>query len=190
MSHEGLTAAPFALIGIFLGSFMPITVIAMIIADESWTFNFNTLSDLGVSSNEMVSLMFNGGCMLGGLLMSIVGIGRALIREERLDKTCGAVLALAGIFLFLVGIFTKDCISIHEAVALLYFLLILAAMIISIAADYKMGRVLTATLTSILIVITIASVPGFFFAGFEVIMVGCTYVWMTAQGLSLAFSKN
>ncbi len=190
MSHERLPVAPFAAIGIFLGTVMPLLLISEILADGNWVFNYNTLSDLGVSDNETVALMFNGACMIGGPLISVFGIGKAMIKTDRLDKACGAALVLAGIFLFLVGIFTKDHLSFHIPVSFLYFVLMLAAMFISMSADCKRERRLSAIFTSILIVITFASIPGFYFAGFEVIMVGCTYVWMTIQSLTLAFVKN
>lgn len=190
MSHERLSKAPVAALGIFLGAVMPLLLISEIIADGNWTFNYNTLSDLGVSDIETVALMFNGACMIGGLLMSVFGIGKAMVQTDRLDKACGASLALAGIFLFLVGIFTKDSLSFHIPVSFMYFVLMLIAMFISISADYKNGRRIPAVFTSILLVITFASVPGFYFAGFEVIMVGCTYVWMTIQSLALGFCKN
>lgn len=190
MSHEGLPAAPFAAIGIFLGAVMPLMLISEIFIDGNWTFDYNTLSDLGASDNELVACMFNGACMFGGLLISVFGIGKYLIRTDQLDKACGAAMVLAGIFLFLVGIFTKDNLAFHIPVSFMYFILMMAAMFISMFADFRRDRKLTAAFTSILIVITFASIPGFYFAGFEVIMVGCSYVWMIFQSLSLAFGKD
>ena len=185
---RGPSTAPFSIIGIFVGASLPIMLAVAIFMDGTWTFNVNTLSDLGVSDNQVAADLFNASCILGGLLIALVGFGKITL-EEDLDVTVGYTLVIAGALLFLVGIFIKGEPA-HIPLAILFFIFATCAIIISMISDYRKKRRMSATISSILIVIAFGSMPGFNYAGVEVIAMLCIYSWFIVQGLTLAFSKS
>lgn len=189
MSLKELSPVPFSMAGIVLGTVIPMALVVAIFMDGSWTFNENSLSDLGISDNPTVATIFNSICMLGGGLMAIVGLGKA-INGEDLDKTCGKCLVVAAVFLFLVGVFPKNQLEIHVLVALIFFSMTTAAIVTSMVSDYRNKRRLSATISSILLVIAIAAIPGFTYKGLEVIGFVCMYMWFLVQGFSLTFSNH
>ncbi len=188
MVTKKMSAAPFAAIAIFLGAIMPFMFAIAIFMDGYWTFDVNTLSDLGVSYDSTVANLFNYTCIIGGIFIAIYGCGKVFLKED-LDCVSGFLLAISGLLLIGIGIFTKDY-DIHVYLAMTYFMLASVALIVSMVSDSKHGRMVTAAISAILVVIVIASFPGFDMAGVEVITTVAFCVWMIAQGFSLVFSKN
>ena len=112
-----------------------------------------------------------------------------MFAKSGLDSASAFFLALGGVFLVGVGVFTEDYCA-HNYIAWMFFLWMTIAIIISMVADSKNGRMITAAISAIVFIVIIASFPGFSIAGIEVISVAGMCVWLIAQGLSLAFSKN
>ncbi len=189
MSLKELSPVPFSMAGIFLGTLLPIALVVAIFMDGSWTFNENSLSDLGVSDNPTVANIFNSVCMFGGVLMAIVGLGKVNLGKD-LDRTSGICLVIGAVFLFLVGVFPKDQLAIHICVAMVFFSMTTAAVLTSMVSDYRNKRRLSATISSILLVISLAAIPGFSYKGLEVIGFVCMYIWFLVQGFSLTFSNH
>jgi hypothetical protein len=75
-------------------------------------------------------------------------------------------------------------------VALIFFSMTTAAIVTSMVSDYRNKRRLSATISSILLVIAIAAIPGFTYKGLEVIGFVCMYIWFLVQGFSLTFSNH
>ena len=188
MVTKQISAAPFAMLAIFIGAIIPIMFAIAIFEDGFWTFDVNTLSDLGVSYDDTAAKIFNYTCIIGGILAAIVGLGKMFVKSG-LDSASAFFLALGGVFLVGIGLFTEDY-SIHNYLAYLFFALITISLIISMVADSRNGRMIIAAISAIVFVIMLASFPGFTSAGVEVICVVCMCVWLIAQGVSLAFSKN
>lgn len=188
MATRKISAAPFAFAGILVGALVPLLFTIAIFADANWTFDVNSLSDLGISSTKFAADLFNYTCMCAGILIALFAVGKFLIRCGA-DKASAVFLLLGGLFLIGVGIFTKDS-CYHNYITWLYFITVVIAMIISGINDWKHGRTLTTAITVISFTVIVGSIPGFTIAGAEVITVMAMCFWMLGQALSLAFSKD
>ena len=183
-----MSATPFAFVGIIAAVMIVLCFTVAICSAPNWEFNVNTLSDLGISEDGFTASLFNWTCIIGGILMIIFGVGKALVKKD-LDMVSAIFVAVAGLFLINVGIFTKGD-NMHLFMAYTFFTLCIIGMFISGISDWNHGRKLTTSVTVIVFVVFLASLPGFAVPGIEVIGVFGSCLWLAAQGLSLAFSKD
>ena len=181
--------APLSFAAILVGTLTPLLFAVAIMADGNWVFDYNSLSDLGISSNPTVAMIFNTTCMFTGVCTLIFGFGKVLM-SNKLDAVSGFLMGLSGIFLFLVGVLTKADIGPHLTVAITYFVLNFLAIAVSMVSDYRKGRLFMFSFSIILILIAIGCTFRFTYRGEEVIYVLSTCLWCMVQGLSLAFSKH
>lgn len=181
--------APLSFAAILGGTLTPLLFAVAILADGNWTFELNTLSDLGVSAKGTVAALFNSTCVVSGLCIAIFGFGKRVMSDS-LDSTSGLLMGLAGIFLILVGIFTKDSMDAHLFVAFSFFILNGLAMAICMVSDYRKNRFFVFSFNIALILILAASIFGFNYRGLEIVYVLCACAWCIVQGLSLSFSKD
>ena len=187
MDTKKMSPAPFAFIGIILGTMIPLAFSVAIFADGFWTFNINTLSDLGVSFEPLAANVFNYTCIIGGILMMVFGAGKLFIRSGK-DAASGFFVAIAGVFLMAVGIFNESY-SVHNLVAWSFFACATIALVVSLISDWEKGRKLTAAVSTTALFASVIAIPAFTLAGLEVICVLAFCLWIIGQGLSLAFSK-
>ena len=189
MFNKKACATPLALLGIFVGALLPLAFIVAIFADGSWTFNYNTLSDLGISSNQTAADIFNYSCIIGGILVGVFGVGKFIIKDGS-DAASGIVLGAAGFLFMLVGFITKDTLSLHIAIATVAGFLLLVAVVIGAYSDWNHGRLVAGAVGGIGVTISIATFVGLAFPGFEVVSIFAGLIWLIAEGASLAFSKD
>lgn len=187
MATKKLSAAPFAFVGILVAVLIPIAFSVAIFSDSYWTFNVNSLSDLGISYDAFTANLFNYTCMIGGALLIIFGLGKMYLKTG-LDSASAFFVALSGALLIGIGILNKSY-SIHEWIAYIFFLSTAIAMIVSMVSDSMKGRKFTTAISVIAVTVTIICIPGFTIYGVEVIFVMAVFLWLAGQGLSLAFSK-
>lgn len=123
-----------------------------------YDFGGNYLSDLGVREGAFA---FNIGVMSAGLITIPFawGLWNAL-REHILGKLGSLVCALAGIFLFLVGVFPEDQVPTHYIVSVSFFASLGVAVIILALPMIRspVFRRVAAPLTVVMIVLTIVLV--------------------------------
>ena len=89
--------------------------------DSGYVFGKNYLSDLGVSQGAWA---FNSGVVTAGLMMMVFswrGIGPVLGRAL-LARLGAALLALSGLLLVSIGIFTENSGEVHTVVSYAFFL--------------------------------------------------------------------
>jgi hypothetical membrane protein len=105
-----------------ISSTLPLTMIlASTVLEESFSWNRNALSDIGVSH---LAWLFNGALVIGGLLNLLFAVGlRSFIDKIVLLKMGVSLIMVSSISLTLVGVFTENYSSIHVLVALGYLLL-------------------------------------------------------------------
>ncbi len=123
-----------------------------------YDFGGNYLSDLGVGEGAFA---FNIGVMSAGLITIPFawGLWNAL-REHILGKLGSLVCALAGIFLFLVGVFPEDQVPTHYIVSVSFFASLGVAVIVLALPMIRshVFRRVAAPLTVVMIVLTIVLV--------------------------------
>ncbi|MDO5861684.1 MAG: DUF998 domain-containing protein [Thermoplasmata archaeon] len=191
MNATKRSPAPFAVIGIVAAFLFAVVWIVAAQSDSSWVLGENTLSDLGVSSVQFTADLFMYGCIITGILIFVFGLGKACC-ETRNSRAAGILVAAAGIFLVLVGIYNKDFGNgnIHVAVAYLLFLFLILAAIVSIAGDWAEGKRLSACATAILIVIVIGADIGNGLAYIEAVAVACALLWILIQSVKMILNLN
>jgi hypothetical membrane protein len=190
MATKQKSAAPFTMAGILAGALLPLVYAIAILSDSSWTFNVNTLSDLGSSDVEFTAKLFNCACIFGGALIAIFGIGKAYIRKN-LDALTGLLMVVGGICLACIGLATKaNDLEMHLLVTTVFFIMVFVAIILSMASDAMHGRKYAAAVGAIFLIIMIMVIPGFNYPGVEVIGAVTSCVWLVSQALSLSFSKD
>jgi len=187
MATKKLSAAPFAFVGLLVAALIPIAFSVAIFSDSNWVFNANSLSDLGISTDAFTANLFNYSCMVGGVLITIFGLGKMFIKNG-LDSASAFFLVIAGVLLVGVGIINKSY-DAHVYIACFFFACTAIALIISMVSDSMKGRKLTTAISVISVTVTIMCMPGFSIFGIEVIYVMAICLWLAGQGLSLAFSK-
>jgi hypothetical membrane protein len=104
--------------------------------DPEYTFLENYLSDLGVGPGAWA---FNSALMVTGVMLSLFAVFGLIpsLPPERLARMSGALLALAGMFLVNVGIFTEDAGDTHLVLSYAFFLTVLASLGMLVAAMYR-----------------------------------------------------
>lgn len=180
--------APFSLAVMLIGALTPLAFAIAAFSDGYWTFNINTLSDLGISSDDFARNLFTATCIIGGACTAFFGYGKLMLKHG-LDAAGGFILVIGGVFLIAVGIFDETTV-VHNYVAMGYFIMAGVAMFVSLFADYQNKRFLTLSATIVALCITFGSMPGFTIAGVEVISVVAICMWTFCQGLSFSFSKD
>ena len=90
-------------------------------SDANYTFGRNYLSDLGVGPGAWA---FNSGLIVAGVLLvlfSLLGL-RKLLGSLAISKIASALLAIDGILLACIGIFTEDYDPEHYILSVSFFL--------------------------------------------------------------------
>ncbi len=188
MSEYKSSPAPLAIAGICGAFAFAVLWLVAVFADSSWVFGENTLSDLGVSEVSAAADAFNFGCMITGCLVVIYGIGKAWSCKGYAAAS-GAYILVSGILLVLIGLFTEDSGNIHNYFAILFFILILLAVIITAVGDSKAGNNLFAAVGGIVALIAISGLFIESIEGAEAIAVICILAWLVFDSIKLALSK-
>lgn len=181
----------FGAIGIFVVFAFTVAVNIAAYGDPSWIFGENTLSDLGVSDVQLSADLFNYGCVIGGILICIVGLGKAVC-EQCANRASGMFLAFAGLLLLLIGFVHKDFDqgNTHLIIAILLFVFILAAALCSGYGDAKEGYRLNAAFTGIMILVAIGYAIGNSLAAAETVAVICALMWILSISVKMVFQAR
>lgn len=190
MNGNKHSRAGFCLAGILAAIVFTIMWFKAMDVNTAWEYGVNSLSDMGVSSDELAANLFNYGCMVTGILGIIFALGKVAF-EKNENRASGFLLFAACVFLFGIGIFTSDFGNgnLHYLIALLFFLFLYAAIIVAMIGNAKEGNVLTAAFTGGLVVIAIAMVFLSEFETYEVVAVACGLLWLVAESIKLGTSK-
>ncbi len=107
--------------GIISSTLPLIIILASTVLEESFSWNRNALSDIGVSH---LAWLFNSALVIGGLLNLLFAVGlRSFIDKTVWLKIGVSLIIVSSISLALVGVFTEYYSGIHVLVALGYLLL-------------------------------------------------------------------
>lgn len=108
---------------VILSICLPLLMILISIIMSPW-FNiwYNALSDLGHAAKSSVAPIFNLGLVIGGYLISILGIKYMILY----DKERTIILNYIGFMLILIGVYDEIYGKLHFLVSVLFFLGIIA----------------------------------------------------------------
>jgi len=105
-------------------------------SDPDYTFGENYLSDLGVGPGAWA---FNSALVITGVLLvlfSIMGV-RPMLGNQALSKVASAFLAVDGVMLTCIGIFTEDYDPEHYIFSISFFLTFLLTAVLMTIALWK-----------------------------------------------------
>ena len=109
------------ILGILASTLPLIMIFASTVLENSFSWNKNALSDIGVSQ---LSWLFNSALIVGGLLNLLFAFGlRSYLGKARWLKLGVWLFIASSISLALVGVFTENFSIIHGVVSLGYLLL-------------------------------------------------------------------
>ncbi|MBR2254569.1 MAG: DUF998 domain-containing protein [Candidatus Methanomethylophilaceae archaeon] len=163
--------------------------VSAVLFDGGWALWENTLSDLGVSENGVSRALFNSACVISGVCLSVFSVFMINVDGGWKGRTW-MFSAVGGLFLLLVGVFTKDEIDIHTAVAVTFGALCAFGMILHLIFDlYERDPVKSALLLVLTAVVIVSLIPGKI-AVSEPVMVVCLLVWVTYTGLDVYVNRN
>ena len=169
--------------------------LACYMADSSWTWGYNSITDFGISYGTAAANYFNYGLVTVGALLAVYGIGRLQYNKKRAGYAAGGIfLAMAGFTIVAIGLFTKDFqnADIHNFFAVLTATFLALALISITVQEYKEGMIFPLGV-AIFVVLAIASFALLFnFAKFEVyaIVAGLIWVLMDAAIMVVAGIKE
>jgi hypothetical membrane protein len=138
-AHENLRAVPNRIwisLGIVAPSIFLVLYSIAMASDPDYTFGKNYLSDLGVGPGAWA---FNSGLIIAGLflvLFSVRGI-RALLGSLTVSMLASAFLALDGLLLACIGVFTEAFDPEHYLFSISFFLTFLLTVWLMVVAMYK-----------------------------------------------------
>ena len=124
--------------------------------DPNWSYGMNMVSDLGVSEDPVVSMLFLTGCVGGGALFTVFGI-LAWKSVNKIPEGIPYILCIpAGICLMLIGIFTEGTAP-HNPSAYALMILALVAIVISIVMEHRKGSRFMPILYTVLLILSALS---------------------------------
>jgi hypothetical membrane protein len=122
--------------GIFASAIFLILYSTAMSLDPDYTFGKNYLSDLGVGPGAWA---FNSGLVLAGILLvvfSVMGV-RPLLGGLLISKVASTFLAVDGLLLMCIGIFTEDYDPEHYIFSISFFLTFLLTAALMVLALWK-----------------------------------------------------
>jgi len=128
-----------------LGAVIAYPFIGVSIVLTPW-FNFydNALSDLGnIAWNAPVAYVFNLGLILSGSLVAFFALTTSLKHRSWKYLLWSVSLTFASVFLMLIGVFPEDAGMIHRLVSTIFFLSLIAMMLIYSFCSRALGTTRT-----------------------------------------------
>lgn len=169
--------------------FFAICWISAALADRTWEFGVQTMSELGISDTA-ARYWFLIGCVGTGFCVTLYGMIEAANATLGLQRYFYRILPLAGVLLIGIGIFTMDFGKIHGFFAITFFLTIYVAMIVyALYATYE-KKTLISAITWIIIVIGAILLVLTKIAFVEPVFVILFMVWIGAIDMSKYIWKN
>lgn len=191
MKAFSCNTGPFAVIGIAMAFFFAMVWIVAASNDPNWSLGVNTLSDMGISDVQLTADLFMYGCMIAGALAFVFGLGKAY-NEANASRASGIMVAFAGVFLILVGLYNKDYGNgnLHQTVAMLFFFFLTVAAALSVFGDWAEGKRVNAVISATLIVIVIGAAVGNTIAYVEAVAVICGLLWIMNESVKMILNLN
>ncbi|MDR3283368.1 MAG: DUF998 domain-containing protein [Candidatus Methanoplasma sp.] len=173
-----------------VASFAVFVVIAMN-TDPSWVFGEDVFSSLRNHAND-TTRYFDAGCAVGGLLLTVFGIGNILYHRNQDQAIGGGLVAVAGIALALVvltptGATPEDLCYYFGHMFALLMLMSLAAFAIG---NWVAGHKVFAGVSLILFASGIAAIMTFDLAKAETYGLFIGSIWVVLESIRMMIEKT
>ncbi|MBQ7621073.1 MAG: DUF998 domain-containing protein [Candidatus Methanomethylophilaceae archaeon] len=111
MFEEMGPSKPYIISGFLVATVLGAGYILSIVLYPEWDINLNSFSDLGDSMSPSMWI-FNGACMLAGILLGIFSMGYVKF-GKKYSKIGGYAFIITAILMFLVGLISKAVSDTH-----------------------------------------------------------------------------
>lgn len=177
------SSAAFGWVGIVAAVAFIVMWIACYQADSSWTWGVDALSNFGVSGTDAADY-FNYGCVISGILLAIYGVGKAQSSNVKGYTVAGIMLALTGICVMAVGVFTNDVHNgdYHDFFAILASVFMFAGIIATAIQQYYDGLVIPVGIAMIFCLAIIMCTLVFNPEKYEVYSIVIALFWIIMDG--------
>lgn len=156
-------------------------------ADSSWTWCVDTLSEFGVSSTAAANY-FAYGLVISGALLAVFGVGKVQCSQGKIGYNVGgALLAISGFALVLVGLLTKDVSNgdYHTFFAWMLATLFLVAVIVIVIQEYLDGHVLSVGIGMVMLFAIVSFAALFSFEKFETSAILLALGWVVLNSVMM-----
>lgn len=186
MNATKRSPAPYAVIGILAAFLLAVVVLVAAENDPSWVLGESTIADLGASDVELTADLFKYGSIVAGILLFVFGVGKAYT-ENDCSRASGVMIALAGIFLILLGYYTSDVGNgnVNETYTWLFFVFLALAAILSVFGDWSEGKRINSVIAAILILVVIGAAVGKPVGYIEVTAIACCVLWLFSESAKM-----
>lgn len=186
MNATKRSPAPYAVIGILAAFILAVVVLVATENDPAWVLGESTLADLGVSDVELTADLFMYGSIVVGILLFVFGVGKAYT-ENKCSRASGVMIALAGIFMILLGYYTSDVGNgnVNDTYTWLFYIFLALAMILSVFGDWSEGKRISSVIAAILILVIIGGLVGKTLAYVEVLAMVCMILWLFSESAKM-----
>ncbi len=150
--------------------------------DTTWVFGQQTLSELGISETD-AKYIFNFACNIGGVLLALFGVGIVLQKTNEYTVFSGILVVCAGVFLFLIGIFTMNIGNgnLHNFVAMTFGILMIIAILSMAIGDLKDGKIVFSGISIIVLMCIMSFIIAFNLPMWEPLAIFTMFIWVIVQ---------
>ena len=169
-------SAAFGWIGVLAVTAFCVMWLMCYLADSSWTWGTNTISDFGVSADA--ADYFNYGIIVVGMILAVYGLGKTQ-GSAVASRISGNLIAIGGIAIALMGVLTVDIQNgdYHKFVALIGASLVFLGLMIGAAQNYFDGKVLPVGIAMAIFIAMFFCAIEFGYAKGEVYCLVLAAVW-------------
>ncbi len=155
------------------------------ITDGNWHFGEMSMSDLGISDNPISAFFFNAACIISGLLAVIHGYLWFHYGKDKC-RIGGMSLALSGLFLALIGVFTLRTYDAHNTITICMSIFACLAIAIGFVNDLNNRRIPYLAFTLVIAIIFAVCSLTLKFELVEPINVSCSLIWIPVNGYKVS----
>jgi len=166
--------------------------VAATVADPSWEFATNTLSEFGISDTDAAYFFNYGCCILTGALLAIFGVGNVLTAKNNGYLVGGLLLIVGSAFLALVGIVTMNYGNgdPHDVIATS----MAAILVFSVAAfaigNWNADRKIVAGTSMVIVIIIICMAIEYSAAELEAYGIILMFAWIIIECMRMITTKR
>jgi len=183
MDTKQISITPFAALSFFFGVAALFLTIIAIFADGKWEYGVNMLSELGISQSVVAANIFNYLMIIGGILMTIVGIGMTAARKDLYGRISSILLSIGMFAVIFVGVYNCKT-DVHNTFAYIGFAALIISLLVYAYSVSLTDRMFEKACLAAVIVVILGSLGTLNIPSMEVITFACLCVWLMVQGLS------
>lgn len=190
MNATRCSPALFAVVGICAAFMFALALVSAINADASWVYGESSLIDLKNSSVQVAADLMQYGSIVFGILLIVFGFGKGIV-ENKCGRASGFMLAIAGVFVVLLGLDTQiGNENVESSLQILFLALLTISVVLSAYGNWYEGKNLNVALIVILFVVAFVAVCFKPLEASVVIIIACMLIWIVGESVKMILNIN